>query len=173
MRYSFIKPHPRPLVSLFTKIWVIFILFVSLIMISFGLFLLFQIYNYQKEAVIVHNKRVAIESKVDKMDRYIEYLLRQKAQGEEIYSRNTLLKDSIKNLFDLVPNQITLKRVIIKKDSLIIYGKTPTKDAYNFLLAAPLKSIFSTNNTMFYLSKSGWYNFISTNKITQTDGFSE
>ncbi|WP_331774473.1 hypothetical protein [Sulfurospirillum sp. 1612] len=173
MRYSFTKPHPKPLVSLFTKIWIIFILFVSFILITFGLFLLFQIHSYKKETKVEHAQRIVLESKVSQMDQNIEYLLRQKAQGEEIYSRNTLLKDSIKNLFDLVPDQITLKRVVIKKDSLIIYGKTPTKDTYNFLLAAPLKSIFSTNSTMFYLTKNGWYNFISTNKITQTDGFSE
>lgn len=156
-----------------SKIWIVFIMFVSTLLIAFGLFLLFKIHFYKTEAVLEQNKRGMLENKVKETDRYIEYLLRQKALGEEIYSRNTLLKNSINNLFDLVPDQITLNRVIISSDSLVIYGKTPTKDTYNFLLAAPLKSIFSTNNTMFYLTKNGWYNFVSTNKITQTDGFSE
>ncbi|MDX1810072.1 MAG: hypothetical protein R3331_11085 [Sulfurospirillaceae bacterium] len=173
MNYSFIKPYPKPLLSIFSKIWLLFISFVSLLLISFGLFLLYKIHTYKKEVLIKNDQRVMLEKKIKNTDDYIEYLLRQKALGEEIYSRNTLLKNSIKNLFDLVPDQITLNRVIIKRDSLIIYGKTPTKDTYNFLLAAPLKSIFSTNSTMFYLTKNGWYNFVSTNKITQTDGFSE
>ena len=116
---------------------------------------------------------MALEQTITQKDTYMEYLLRQKSLGEEIYTRNILLKESMKNLFDLVPDKITLNRVIIKKDSLIIYGKTPTKDTFNFLLSAPLKSIFSSSNTMFYLTKNGWYNFVSTNKITTTDGFSE
>ena len=171
--YSFIKPRKKPLISAFSKIWILFISFVSLLLILFGLFLLFKIYSYKKNTITITNERVALEKKINEKDDYMEYLLRQKSLGEEIFTRNTLLKDSMKNLFDLVPDKITLNRVIIKKDSLIIYGKTPTKDTFNFLLSAPLKSIFSTSNTIFYLTKNGWYNFVSTNKITSTDGFSE
>lgn len=173
VRYSFIEPRPKPLVSAFSKIWILFISFVSLLLILFGFFLLYKIHSYKIDTVKTKNDRVMLEKEIDKKDDYIEYLLRQKSLGEEIYTRNTLLKNSIKNLFDLVPDEITLDRVIIKKDSLIIYGKTPTKDTFNFLLAAPLKSIFNTSNTMFYLSANGWYNFVSTNKITPTDAFDE
>lgn len=173
VRYSFIEPRKKPLVSSFSKIWILFISFVSVLLILFGFFLLFKIHSYKIDAIKIKNDRVLLEKNINKKDDYMEYLLRQKSLGEEIFTRNTLLKDSIKNLFDLVPDKITLNRVIIKKDSLIIYGKTPTKDTFNFLLSAPLKSIFSTSNTMFYLTNNGWYNFVSTNKITSTDGFSE
>ena len=44
---------------------------------------------------------------------------------------------------------------------------------FNFLLAAPLKSIFHTSNTTFYLTKEGWYNFVSINKIIGEDGIRE
>jgi hypothetical protein len=142
-------------------------------LITFGIFLLVKIAIYKKDTITVNNERVMLDKKINDKDDFMEYLLRQKSLGEEIFSSNILLKDSMKNLFDLVPDQITLSRVIIKKDSLIIYGKTPTKDSFNFLLSAPLKSIFSTSNTMFYLTSQGWYNFVSTNKITTTDGFSE
>ncbi|MCF6172422.1 MAG: hypothetical protein L3J44_01320 [Campylobacteraceae bacterium] len=173
VRYSFIQPRKKHLFSMFSKIWILFIAFISFLLIAFGIFLLIKIALYKKDIVSTNNQRIALEKQIDQKDNYMEYLLRQKSLGEDIYSRNTLLKDSIRNLFDLVPDQITLKQVIIKKDSLIIYGKTPTKDTFNFLLSAPLKSIFSTSNTMFYLTKQGWYNFVSTNKITTTDGFSE
>jgi len=171
--YSFIKPRPKPLLSAFSKIWILFIFFISLMLLSFGIFLLLKINYYKKDTKSIRGERIALEQKITDKDTYMEYLLRQKSLGEEIYTRNILLKDSMKNLFDLVPDKITLNRVMIKKDSLIIYGKTPTKDTFNFLLSAPLKSIFSTSNTMFYLTKNGWYNFVSTNKITTTDGFSE
>jgi len=173
VRYSFIEPRKKPLVSSFSKIWILFISFVSVLLILFGFFLLFKIHSYKTDAIKTKNSRILLEKKINDKDAYMEYLLRQKSLGEEIYTRNTLLKDSIKNLFDLVPDKITLNRVIIKKASLVIYGKTPTKDTFNFLLSAPLKSIFSTSNTMFYLTNSGWYNFVSTNKIASTDGFSE
>ncbi len=173
VRYSFIELKAKPLVSSFSKIWILFISFVSILLILFGFFLLFKIHSYKINTIKTRNDRILLEKKINNKDAYMEYLLRQKSLGEEIYTRNTLLKDSMKNLFDLVPDKITLSRVIIKKDSLIIYGKTPTKDTFNFLLSAPLKSIFNTSNTMFYLSKNGWYNFVSTNKIAQTDGFSE
>jgi len=171
--YSFIEPRPKPLLSAFSKIWIVFILFVSTLLIAFGIFLLVKINSYKNSASMTKKNRIELEHKITQRDSYMEYLLRQKSLGEEIYTRNTLLKDSMKNLFDLVPDKITLDRVIIKKDSLIIYGMAPTKDTFNFLLSAPLKSIFSTSNTMFYLTKNGWYNFVSTNKITTTDGFSE
>ncbi len=145
----------------------------SILLISFGVFLLVKINFYKKDIANIEKSRIALEKSITEKDKHIEYLLRQKSKGEDIYARNTLLRDSIKNLFDLVPDKITLNRVIIGKDSLIIYGRTPTKDIFNFLLSAPLKSIFSTSNTVFYLTKNGWYNFVSTNKIAQTDGFGE
>ncbi len=171
--YSFIKPREKHLFSAFSKIWIAFIAFISFLLIAFGIFLLVKIAIYKKDTIRINNERVMLDKKINEKDDFMEYLLRQKSLGEEIFSSNTLLKDSMKNLFDLVPDQITLSRVIIKKDSLIIYGKTPTKDSFNFLLSAPLKSIFSTSNTMFYLTPKGWYNFVSTNKITTMDSFSE
>jgi hypothetical protein len=93
--------------------------------------------------------------------------------GEEIYTRNNILKDSMQNLFDLVPDQITLKRVIIDKNSLKIYGRTPNKDTFNLLLSAPLKSIFNSSKTMFYLDSKGWYNFVSINKMLSEDEVDE
>jgi len=171
--YSFIKPRKKHLFSAFSKIWIAFIAFITFLLISFGIFLLLKIVIYKKDTIKINNERAMLDKKINEKDDFMEYLLRQKSLGEEIFSSNTLLKDSMKNLFDLVPDQITLSRVIIKKDSLIIYGKTPTKDSFNFLLSAPLKSIFSTSNTMFYLAPEGWYNFVSTNKITTMDGFSE
>jgi len=171
--YSFILPRKKYLFSTFSKIWIFFIFFISFLLVAFGIFLLVKIAIYKKDTLKINSQRVILDKKINQKDDYMEYLLRQKSLGEEIFSSNTLLKDSMKNLFDLVPDQITLSKVIIKKDSLIIYGKTPTKDSFNFLLSAPLKSIFSTSNTMFYLTSGGWYNFVSTNKITTTDGFGE
>ena len=173
MRYSFIVPRPKPFISLFSKMWIGFIVVMSLFMMIFNLYLAFDISSFKTGIVDLTKQREALETKIDQDDEAIGLILRQKAVAEEIFSNNTLLKESMKNLFDLVPDQITLKKVEMERNSLILYGVSPTQDAFNFLLAAPLKSIFHTSNTTFYLTKEGWYNFVSVNKIIGEDGVSE
>ena len=173
MRYSFIVPRPKPFISLFSKMWIGFIVVMSLFMMIFNLYLAFDISSFKTGIVDLTKQREVLETKIDQDDEAIGLILRQKAVAEEIFSNNTLLKESMKNLFDLVPDQITLKKVEMERNSLILYGVSPTQDAFNFLLAAPLKSIFHTSNTTFYLTKEGWYNFVSVNKIIGEDGVSE
>lgn len=145
--------------------WVIFILSMSGFMLLFDGYLAYEIRSFKTGMVDLTNERETLEKRIDEDDEIIGLILRQKALAEEIFSNNTLLKESMKNLFDLVPDQITLKKVEMERNSLILYGVTPTQDTFNFLLAAPLKSIFHTSNTNFYLTKEGWYNFVSVNKI--------
>ena len=173
MSYSFITPVPKPVFSLFSKLWLGFIGLVVILMVIFDLFVVFKINTFNSEVVTMDHSRVSLEKQIDSHDARVGAILRQKGVAEEIYASNTVLKDSMKNLFDLVPDQITLSRVIMEKNSLIMYGKTPSKDTYNFLLASPLRSIFHTSSTIFYLNDEGWYRFVSTNKIINSDGFNE
>jgi len=82
-----------------------------------------------------------------------------------VIQSNELLKSSIKNLFDLVPDQITLTSVVMEKESLIIKGITKNKDSYNLLLLPPLKSIFNDSKVSFSHMPNGQYSFESINKI--------
>jgi len=170
MKMSYIKPRKKYLFTMFTKVWLVFIVSIFVILNLFNGFVVYKNSDYKKSAIQTKNERVKLENKISNIDKQIGFILRQKAVAEEIYANNTILKESIQNLFDLVPDQITLSKVIMEKNSLIIYGETPTKDTYNFLLEAPLKSIFHTTNTIFYLTKKGWYNFVSTNKIIPQEG---
>ena len=169
MMYSFIKPRTKSLFSMFTKIWMVFITSVVVILTIFTLFIVYKVHDFQDEAKLIDAQRVELEKNIDAIDEKIGFILRQKALSEEIYANNVVLKDSMKNLFDLVPDQITLNKVLMDKNSLVIYGTTPTEDTFNFLLAAPLKSIFHTSQTVFYLTSEGWYNFVSTNKIVNDE----
>jgi len=172
-RYSFIAPRPKPFLSLFSKMWVIFISLMSISMLIFNLYIVYEVRFFKTSMVDLTEERKILEHKIDEDDERIGLILRQKALAEEVSSNNTLLKDSMKNLFDLVPDQITLKKVEMDRNSLVLYGISPTQDTFNFLLAAPLKSIFHTSNTTFYLTKAGWYNFVSVNKILSEDGLGE
>ncbi|MBN1840521.1 MAG: hypothetical protein JW802_10825 [Campylobacterales bacterium] len=170
---SFIAPRPKPFLSLFSKMWIVFIALMSLFMLMFNFYIVFEMRSFKQGMIDLTKEREMLEVKIDENDAMIGSILRQKALAEDIFSNNTLLKDSMNNLFDLVPDQITLKKVEMQKDSLILYGISPTQDAFNFLLAAPLKSIFHTSQTTFYLTKEGWYNFVSINKIMSEDEIRE
>jgi len=170
MRASFIRPRKKHLFTMFTKVWLIFIGVIFLLLNILNLFIIYKNSELKSSTQELDSSRVKLEKSIDNIDKKISFILRQKAVAEEIYANNIVLKNSMKNLFDLIPDQITLNKVIMKKDSLVIYGVTPTRDAYNSLLAAPLKSIFNTSNVLFYLTDEGWYNFVSTNKIIDSQG---
>lgn len=170
---SFIAPRPKPFLSLFSKMWIVFIALMSLFMLMFNFYIVFEMRSFKQGIIDLTKEREMLEVKIDENDAMIGSILRQKALAEDIFSNNTLLKDSMNNLFDLVPDQITLKKVEMERNSLILYGISPTQDAFNFLLAAPLKSIFHTSQTTFYLTKAGWYNFVSINKIMSEDEIRE
>jgi hypothetical protein len=173
MSYSFIKPKLKPIFSLFSKLWIGFIALSVLLVVIFDLFVRLEINLSQNEKKNLAKKQIEYEKAIETTDEQIAYVNRQKAVAESVYASNTVLKDSMQNLFDLVPDQITLSRVIMEKDRLVIYGKTPSKETFNFLLASPLRSIFHSSSTVFYLNKDGWYRFVSTNTIATSDGFSE
>ena len=165
MRYSFIKPRSKEIFDNISKMWLAFIIVVVVLLFGFDLLIKLKIdsLNSQTKDYILKAQQADNISK--KLQDRIMFLTRQKLVAEEIYAQNSILKESIKNLFDLVPDQITLKKVIMKKDSLTLYGVSPSKDTFNFLLGSPLKSIFQSSNTIFYLNSDGWYRFVSSNKI--------
>mgnify|MGYP000251931090 CR=1 FL=1 len=173
MSYSFIAPKPKPLLSLFSKLWIGFISISLLLMIVFDIFVVLGTKSDAKEIKILAQKQIEYERNIESTDEKIAHVRHQKAAAETVYASNMVLKDSMQNLFDLVPDQITLSRIIMEKNRLVLYGQTPSKETYNFLLASPLRSIFHGSNTVFYLNEEGWYRFVSTNTITSSDGFSE
>ncbi len=165
MIYSFTEPKKKELIDIVTKMWLSFIVFVILFLFAFDMLIKFKIYSLNSSKNEYITKSISSKKEIKKLQKNIIFLNKEKNIAENIYASNTILKNSIKNLFDLVPNQITLKKVIMKKKSLTIYGITPSKDTFNFLLGSPLKSIFQSSNTIFYLNNDGWYRFVSINKI--------
>ncbi len=173
MTYSFIKPKVKPLLTLFSKLWIYFILLIVIVMLLINFATIYRT-SYMKDSITkMKDMKSSYELESLKTQGKIDMVLKKGALYEDIYTSNQVLKKSMKNLFDLVPDQITLSKVLMEKNSLILYGLTPSKDTFNFLLASPLRSIFNTSSTVFYLNKSGWYRFVSTNKIQNSDGFNE
>ncbi|CAD7287466.1 hypothetical protein LMG7974_00345 [Campylobacter majalis] len=171
--YSFIKPEPRPLFSIFSKLWISFIAIVFALFLVANAFISFKNYSLKSRTTEFMQNQKKMNDEIVKIDEITEILSTQVEIANNVTTSNLLLKQSLHNLFDLVPDSITLEEVHMDKNLLIIRGITPSKDVFNQLLASPLKSIFSTSNTSFYQIKNGWYGFVSTNKMDTHEGYNE
>jgi Tfp pilus assembly protein PilN len=165
--YSFTKPKIKPFFAEDTKLWLIFISAVSILMISFALFLLIESYMQKKDIKELQTQMNNNNISIAKFNQKIAFINQEKTLYTNITVNNQLLKDGVKNLLDLIPDPITLTNIKIEKNSLIIYGITPTKDVYNILLLPPLKSIFNQTTTNFYQMDNDWYRFESINTLKE------
>jgi len=163
--YSFTTPRKKPLFKEDTKLWLIFIFISTLLYVSFALFLLVKAYFFNKETQKMNKEISILTQKITNLDLEKNNILIQKSLYEDIVTKNEIIKQSVKNLLDLVPDPITLTKFKLNKNTLIIYGITPTKDVYNLLMLPPLESIFEETKTYFYQMSNGWYKFKSINKL--------
>ena len=165
MRYSYIQPRKKtPFTQEFQLIAIFFGITIAMLLCTY-IFLLYKDYTFVKDKTDRVNERLILEQDIETLNKKIAYIHKQKALAEKIYTKNTVLKDSIANLFDLVPERITLSKAVLLKNGLILYGITPNKDVYNFMLQAPLRSIFQKTYSSLYPAKNGWLHFVSTNYL--------
>jgi len=165
--YSFITPKQKPLVKEDTKLWLVFIGISIILYISFTLFLQIKTYLYNKDVDNFNKEIVTLKRKLTDITEQKHFIYKQKTLYEDIMVKNSLMKDSIKNLLDLIPDPITLSSISFDKNKLIIYGVTPTQDIYNMLMLPPLESIFTETKTYFYQMSNGWYRFKSENYLKE------
>jgi len=169
MKYSYIRPRKKtPLGPDLQLIFTFFSVTVIMLLLTY-VFLLYKDYSFSKDKAELIQNRHSIEANIDDMKNKITFIEKQKAICEKIYTQNMVLKDSISNLFDLVPQRITLSRAELLKNGLVLYGITPNKDVYNFMLQAPLRSIFQKTYTSFYPAQNGWLQFVSTNYTNKNE----
>ena len=161
LTYSFIKPKLKPILSLFSLIWISLIGFISVVCLIVNFSIKILSYNL-KEATNEnqvsydeYNRRIAI------IKEHIKNLSEQQDEIESILATNQALKRSLQNIYDIVPDTVTLDFVKLDKNSLEIRGQTPSKEAFTLLMEAPLKSIFTNTKTTFYQLPNGWLNFSS------------
>ncbi|MCR4942776.1 MAG: hypothetical protein K5978_08325 [Campylobacter sp.] len=173
MSFSFIKPELRPIFSLFSKLWFFLIGLLFIFLFIINIFLIFKNMSLDEQSQLLSQERTRLNNNIVFINELSAEINDKIEIAKGIYTSNNLLKQSLNNLFDLVPDSITLEELVMDKKSLIIRGITPTKAVFNQLLASPLKSIFNTSNTSFYQIKNGWYGFISTNKMENSEGYNE
>ena len=169
MSYSYVKPRKKtPFTPEVQILLTFFGISIAMLLLTY-FFLLYKNYSFTTQQKHLLQQREQLQSAVDKMNTKIAYIQKQKNLAENIFTQNMVLKDSIANLFDLVPERITLSKAKILKNGLVLYCITPNKDVYNFMLQAPLRSIFQKTYSSFYPAKNGWLYFVSTNYVAEAD----
>ena len=173
MKYSYIKPRSKSLFTPEIQLLVVFFGITIFMLLTTYLFLLFKDYRFTQDRLDIIELREETIVEIELIKDKIMFIQEEKALSESIFTKNTVLKDSIANMFDLVPVRITLSEVKLLENGLILYGVTPNKDIYNFMLQAPLRSIFHRTYSSFYPAKNGWLRFVSTNYVDKEDAMPE
>ena len=173
MQYSYITPRKKTIFTQEVQLVLSFFTITLFMLFLTYFFLLYKSYNFEKEKKILQNEHVILETSLERIEKNIAFIEEQKALSETIFTKNIVLKDSITNLFDLVPTRITLSEAKLLENGLVLYGITPNKDVYNFMLQAPLRSIFHKTYSSFYPAENGWLHFVSTNYIDKEEALDE
>ena len=167
MRYSYIKPRKKTALSKDMQLlFTFFGVTLSMLFLTY-MFLLFRDYRFDQNRAEVLQEEKDLRAGIETMKDKIALIENQNILSQRVFTKNIVLKDSIHNLFDLVPGRITLSQAQIMENGLVLYGVTPNKDIYNFMLQAPLRSIFHRTYSSFYPLDNGWFRFVSTNYIDE------
>ena len=169
MKYSYIKPRRKSLLTPEIQLLAVFFGITILMLLSTYLFLLFKDYRFTQDKIDIIELREETAREIEIIEEKIIFIQEEQALSESVFTKNTVLKDSISNMFDLVPQRITLSEAQLLEDGLVLYGITPNKDIYNFMLQAPLRSIFHRTYSSFYPAQNGWLRFVSTNYIDKEE----
>ena len=173
MKYSYITPRRKSILTKEIQLLLTFFTITIVMLFVTYFFLVIKDYNYIEDMNEIAVSRLDLESNIKTMKSEITFIEKKNLLAQKIYTKNTVLKDSITNLFDLVPQRITLSEAKLLENGLILYGVTPNKDVYNFMLQAPLRSIFHRTYSSFYPAENGWLRFVSTNYVDEELRLSE
>ncbi|WP_295052936.1 hypothetical protein [Sulfuricurvum sp.] len=165
MNHSFITPRPKRLISGDLRLVLFFFTVTIAMVVGTYAFLEYKMYDFVHERKTLALREKTLKHSIEQMEEQIKTIEKEAKIVEQVTTGNTVMKESIRNLFDLVPEDITLSRAELEEKSLILYGTTPNKDTYEYMLHAPLRSIFNRTYTSFYPIENGWYRFVSSNYL--------
>ncbi|WP_187647314.1 hypothetical protein [Nitrosophilus labii] len=129
-----------------------------------GLDLYFRYKNslLQSQMIEMQNEKISLQKNIEDLTKKTTLLKSIVPIVQDIKSSNSLIKSNIKNIFELVPDEIVLKRAEFYKKSLVLEGFTPSKRDY-FKLDKSLKSFYQIRDVKFE-KKNRKYLFLSINK---------
>jgi len=170
MQFSFIHPRKKEILSAEFRLMLFFFGVTMTMLFLAYMFLVFKSYAYESDFKDSKKEISELDLQTKEINSDIDFVTMQKIRAGEIFTTNMLMRDSMQNLFDLVPDKITITSAKMDKKSLVLYGVSPNKEVYEYLLLASLRSIFHHSYTTFYTMDNGWVHFVSTNYLDVEDG---
>lgn len=163
MRYSFIQARSKNILKTDTKLWLVFTCVMMGGLLGGDYYLSLKAHELQTQETERKANMADLKSINKDLEKNLDELKFDVDKINDITTKNTLLKETVENIFDIVPDQIVLSRVELTTNTLVIQGFTPTKDVYEYMLYPPLKSIFKTTKTSF-TPTAGGYIFVCVNR---------
>ena len=99
MKFSFITPEPRPLLSIFSKLWLTLIGFVFVVLLVANFFIVYKNYSTKKNIEFLANEQKELSQKIVTTDEISVKLAVQIDSANDIFTSNSILKQSLHNLF--------------------------------------------------------------------------
>ncbi len=163
MRFSYIEPRAKYLISKLSKIWVFYI-FLSFVVIG-GLvwFMHNAIKNTQNNASDLTIQERIYRHEISRLQVKTDETLKLIKEAKKRLNYNDDIRDVLQGLLNIVPDLITINSIEIDQQSVVVSGKTPSKEAFYFLFQNKLNPIFDYSRAEFFPLSDGWFNFVSTN----------
>ncbi|WP_187847574.1 hypothetical protein KVD72_05585 [Helicobacter pylori] len=163
MRFSYIEPRAKYLVSKLSKIW-IFYIFLSLLLVG-GLvgFMHHAINNTQNDASSLTIQERLYRHEISRLQIKTDETLQLIKEAKKRLNYNDDVRDVLQGLLNIVPDSITINSIEIDQQSVVISGKAPSKEAFYFLLQNKLNPMFDYSSVEFFPLSDGWFNFVSSN----------
>jgi hypothetical protein len=165
MKLSFIKSRQKRIIQNDTKVWVAILVTIITILISANVYISIEASSTLRKKIELDNQKSKLEIDTKLLNTNIDTLKANLVIINAIHKKNDITKDSIKNVLEIIPEDIFISRMESTSNSLRIYGYTPTKEIYYYLMSPPLVSIFDKSGVIFTPKAGGGFGFISMNVL--------
>jgi Tfp pilus assembly protein PilN len=161
VKYSLIAARQKQLLDSDTKLWVAFFLLIILLFGAIKIALILLIATQEVGIASLRNARIQYEAQIEEVERKAQLTVQDIEIAPRAIAKNKVIKDSLTNLLNLVPDQIYITELEASASTLKIKGYTPSKEVYNYLLKPPLESIFAKTAISFIPTGKGGFAFDS------------
>jgi Tfp pilus assembly protein PilN len=156
VKYSLTTAREKKLLDTDTELWLLFTVCILSLFIAIKFVLTLAIAANESQAESYHKERSVYETQIETLRKEAQSLALDVETVATSVAKNKVIKDSMINLLDLIPDQIYLTDMQITETTLRIKGYTPSQDIYNYLLKPPLESIFAKTVASFLPGEGGY-----------------
>jgi hypothetical protein len=107
MRYSYTRAQSKDLLFQDTKVWIIFLILTLAILFGFKSLVNLQISMVKRDIDMYEGRKAVLLRDINNTNYQLNKVKLQIDKYQKVINSNQALKNSIDNLFQLVPSQIT------------------------------------------------------------------